>query len=382
MVAGSRGQREEAINILQVYLRDYPDDRDAWFNLGSGYMRLQRCDDAIPALERVLELDSSMVNAHIQMATCFNSTDQPTDAIRHYRNAFAIDSGAVLRGFINHEYGSALVKAGDLDEADRNFRLMLDGARWQQARGRRSLALLNMFRGRYTEAAELLREAVRINRAAEQGLSELRNRLFLATAYRTAGDSTAFRRELAAAERLRTDGSFFVGAYYQLLVGKMHVRVGDVAAAESVVATIDSVNGDNDADRAALGLLRGEVALAKGDTVGALEHLELAATLRGDSYFRESLARAYEAAGRADDAIREYEAILERTSFGTEAQEPWLLASYELGRLYEWRGDYRLAVESYERFVALWQDADPNLARSVADVRNRIENLRRTHAIG
>ncbi len=73
---------------------------------------------------------------------------------------------------------------------------------------------------------------------------------------------------------------------------------------------------------------------------------------------------------------------MERTSIGAEAQEPWLLASYELGRLYEWRGDYRRAVESYERFVALWQDADPDLARSVADVRNRIENLRRAHAIG
>jgi hypothetical protein len=45
------------------------------------------------------------------------------------------------------------------------------------------------------------------------------------------------------------------------------------------------------------------------------------------------------------------------------------------GELYEARGDRGRAVESYQKFVALWRDADPVLQPQVADVRKRLVEL-------
>ncbi|HEX9729166.1 MAG TPA: protein kinase [Gemmatimonadales bacterium] len=382
LIAGSRGDREGAITSLEIYLRAFPDDRDGWFNLGSEFMRLGRCEEAVPALEHALQIDSTLTNAYIQMATCYNSTNRPADAIALYQRAFARDSEAVVGGFINHEYGSALVRAGRLDEAEANFRLMLDREPWQRARGRRSLALLAMYRGQYDSASRLLRDAITIDVSTRQGLTELRDRLFLAAAARTLNDTIMVTRQLAEVERLRDGGGFFIGAYYLLLVGKLYARAGDVGPAERIATAIDAAMGDNDGDRAARDLLLGEIALARGETEDAVRLMELAHARRDDSYFRESLARAYRTAGETDRALETYRAMTEHPTFGTEGQEPAILAYYALGQLYESRGDFVEAVRSYERFVEQWRDADPRVSAAVDAVRVRIATLRRTHGIG
>ncbi len=46
-----------------------------------------------------------------------------------------------------------------------------------------------------------------------------------------------------------------------------------------------------------------------------------------------------------------------------------------LAQLYEGRGDTDEAIEYYNRFVELWQDADPVLQPIVEDVRGRIAGL-------
>ena len=53
-----------------------------------------------------------------------------------------------------------------------------------------------------------------------------------------------------------------------------------------------------------------------------------------------------------------------------------LAGSYKrLGELYEAKGDVKRAVELYDKFVALWKNADPELQPVVSDVRRRITRL-------
>jgi hypothetical protein len=59
---------------------------------------------------------------------------------------------------------------------------------------------------------------------------------------------------------------------------------------------------------------------------------------------------------------------------GGEAQEPWILAHYQLGRLLEKKGDGAEAAKSYGKFIEIWGDADPDLAE-VADARKRLAAL-------
>ena len=53
-----------------------------------------------------------------------------------------------------------------------------------------------------------------------------------------------------------------------------------------------------------------------------------------------------------------------------------LAATYQrLGELYETKGDRKRAVECYEKLIALWKNADPELQPRVADARQRLARL-------
>ncbi len=47
---------------------------------------------------------------------------------------------------------------------------------------------------------------------------------------------------------------------------------------------------------------------------------------------------------------------------------------YILGKVYEEQGDATKATEHYEKFLALWKDADPGIAE-VDDARKRLAGL-------
>jgi eukaryotic-like serine/threonine-protein kinase len=90
------------------------------------------------------------------------------------------------------------------------------------------------------------------------------------------------------------------------------------------------------------------------------------------------LARAYDRAGKTDQAI----AMLERYVHDTYAfrfanTDPYYLTpSYErLAQLYEQRGDRANAITDYGKFIELWKNADPELQPRVADAKKRMVAL-------
>lgn len=88
------------------------------------------------------------------------------------------------------------------------------------------------------------------------------------------------------------------------------------------------------------------------------------------------LAMAHDAAGNADSVRVYWESYLD-TYWGVPSIEVWArpLALRRLGEIYESRGEREKAVEYYDRFVGLWQDADPELQPQVADARERMARL-------
>ncbi|MEO7458065.1 MAG: protein kinase [Gemmatimonadaceae bacterium] len=93
-----------------------------------------------------------------------------------------------------------------------------------------------------------------------------------------------------------------------------------------------------------------------------------------------TLARAYDQLNQADSTIANLERYLANTSVGRINVDSWFLAPAHkrLGELYEAKGDMKRAVEHYATFVDLWKRADPELQPKAAEVRTRIERLRRT----
>lgn len=373
LVASWRGNREEAIKHLKVYLSLYPDDRDAWFNLGNMYMRLNRCEKALEAYNKVLELDHFSSSAYINIATCFQIMGRFEEAIVNYLEAFKLAPQKITAGNLNHEFGFAYAATGEFQKAKETFEKMLSEGDDQKAKGHRSLALLYMYLGKYSDAINHLKEAILFNKTLKYYLSEMRDRLYLATAYRAKRMTDSFQKELSKAIKLRSKA--YIGPWWLRLPGKIYARLGGLEEANEFLEEISNLmNEENRSDRAAFNLLKGEIELASGKYDKAMEFLELAYKLNEDNYILESLAYAYFMKGDLDNAIARYELLVSNRSLGWEAQEYWIKAHYQLGKIYEEKSNIEKAIQYYQDFLDLWKDADPGIPE-VEDARSRLAGL-------
>jgi eukaryotic-like serine/threonine-protein kinase len=380
-IEGRRGNLQGAIQIMETLVDEYPDYQSAWFNLGSGYMRLRDCSRAEAALDQVLRIDPSVAQAHIQVATCYSATGKYELALERYEQAFAVDSALLTWPGVNHEYGNALIKTGQLDRAESVFNTMIRSGAGHRATGLRSLGLLEMRRGRFTRAVSVLEQSTSVYHATCCPLSEVRNRLYLAVAHGAIGDANAFHEQLAAAAAIAD--SITLEPQWLGLLGRLYARGGDPDAAARFLTAMEAAFSDQNAeDYAVRDLLRGEIEMARGNASAAVTALERANANRDDALYSESLARAYALNGNVDQAIAQYVEMLSQYEAGWEAQHPWIVGHFELARLYEAKGDYERAIEFYGRFVEMWSDADADAIPSVAEARRRIDALRRQHGIG
>lgn len=94
----------------------------------------------------------------------------------------------------------------------------------------------------------------------------------------------------------------------------------------------------------------------------------------GKSDVGESLAFAFLQKGDLDKAIESYLEFLKAEPLGYEPQESWILAHYELGKLYQHQGRLDEARKYFERFLDIWKDGDPDLPPLV-EARKRLALL-------
>jgi tetratricopeptide (TPR) repeat protein len=173
-----------------------------------------------------------------------------------------------------------------------------------------------------------------------------------------------------------------------LRLASAYARVGRPDRARAMLARLRAEVPDTATQRArqpAVHGVLGEIALAEGRPLDAVAEFR-----RGDQApdgpasqcgecLAANLARAYDAAGNADSTVAAIERYLRaplaaRYFNGTDVT---YLAPFtkRLGELYDARGDVARAIVHYREFVALWQDADPELQPTVAEVRRRIARL-------
>jgi tetratricopeptide (TPR) repeat protein len=144
-------------------------------------------------------------------------------------------------------------------------------------------------------------------------------------------------------------------------------------------AALDSTAGSSVArstsrDRAYLDLVRGEIELAQGRARAAAVLFEAAnAAEPKHAETLESLATAYVAAGRLEEAVAQYEALMTEAPLGNEGQELWLRTHVRLGELYDRLGRPDAARRSYEQLVLLWKNADANVI-ALTQARARLAN--------
>jgi tetratricopeptide (TPR) repeat protein len=373
IVPAFRGNRDEAATQYKVYLSKYPDDYLGWFNLGHNYLMLRRYEESIDAFTRALKIYPNQVDAYINIATCLSLMGRSQEAVDNYLRAFQINPERLTAGNLNHEFGFAYVELGELQKAQEVFNKMLSRGDEEKARGHRSLALLNMYQGKYSAAVSHLRESILLNRTLKYWLSEIRDHLYLAVAYREKGKMDAFYQELRQAQELSAGNP--VEPWWLLLIGKIYARLDRINQANDFLKVISGrmIEG-NRVDQAAFNILKGEMELSKGNYAEAVDLFTVAYQLRDDNYPLESLAYGYLKKGDLDQAMAKYELLISKKDLGWEAQEYWIQAHYQLAKIYETKGDREKAIQFYQRFLEIRKDADSGLPE-VDDARKRLAGL-------
>jgi tetratricopeptide (TPR) repeat protein len=272
---------------------------------------------------------------------------------------------------------------GKKDEARQAFENMIAQANnAKKSRGYRSLALLEMYQGRYAAAQGHLHEAIILDKTLKVKLSEMRDHLFLAMDFRTKRQDGAFEKEMAEVTKIQKEVN--IEPTFLFKAGKVFARSNRLKEAKAVFERLKSRVGDvlaasgisrsNQLDQAAFHMLKAEIELVEGQTEEAVNSYEMAASLRG-SFVEDGLAYAYVRQGKLDKAIEKYQEFLKTDVLGYEGEELWILSHYQLGLLYERKGDLAEAAKYYERFLEIWKDADPGIPE-VDDARKRLAGLK------
>jgi len=384
VVEDSRGNRDQGIENYKAYLVRYPDDSGVWQRLGYAYQLTSSFELGIEAFQKVLAIDAHAWGTLINIATCYkNIPGKKAEALESYQKAFARRPKAAYGTIVNSEYGFLLVAMGKIPEAFQTFETMTQQAdSSQKARGYRSLGLLNMYLGKYAAAQPFFEEAVILNRTLRYGLSELRDKLYLASISSRKGDRAGFERGMNAVRAVQK--TIKIDPFFVYLVGRAYARAGRIPEARQQLRELESRLGDvlamsaldrsNQNDQASFYRLKGELELAGKKYEEAVNSFAMAGRLGADD-IEENQALAFRLKGDGEKAVEKYRELILRERLGYEIQESWILAHYEVGKLYEQKGELGEAVKYYERFLEIWKDADKDFA-DVTDARRRLARLK------
>jgi serine/threonine-protein kinase len=427
LLAARRGDGAEAARLFQTLLATYPDDYEAWWQLGEIQFHYapvigQPVAEAEPAFRRVLELDplSEPALVHLARITAGSHRRAATDSLvarslaaaptgdRSYEmriDRAVVDGDTAAFATLVTELGhvddfdtfltgwSLALFVQDFDAARTVFARLVDPARPPDVRARAAvlLAALDVVHGRMADADAALDRVAPLSKAwtlEYRGLLAAlpyrpvdRVRAKAARAALTQWDAAAAPAVPIATIAFSADNGLhaMIRAY---LVGILDADLGDTAAASRAAKAIPSL----EAARAhpvlgetLAGAVAAEGSWAPGASPSAVEpriaefyQWLIGSPFRAEARERYRRAQALAAAGQDTAAIRWY------TSFETGAVDDvlYLAPSHlERARLYARLGRRALAAAHYRAFLALWRQCDPPLRPVVAQAQRELATV-------
>jgi DNA-binding winged helix-turn-helix (wHTH) protein/tetratricopeptide (TPR) repeat protein len=365
---------EAADALYRLYLERYPGDWEVLSDYAHSLRTNGRPLDAIDQYKEILRIAPDDATTYIGMASAYLALGKLPEALGAYSNAFKLQPQWLTTGNINREYGFALVRNGEDEKAAQVFSALLADPKTRE-NGLRSLALLDLYHGRYASAHRRFQDSLLLVESANEPLSIARVHLWLGIVAEGQGDTREELRQLdAAAAQIKNLGPKVVfGAF----VGLEYARANATAQAKGIENLIAPHVDPKNAEQAGyLHLLQGEIALAEGHAPQAIDLLTLADHDNDTPFSIEALAHAYQQSGAADKAIPLYEKLMSQPdrSLSWEPQQRWVAAHYTLAEDYLTRGERDKAKQELMTLLALWKDADTDLPlrKQALELRDRI----------
>jgi serine/threonine protein kinase/tetratricopeptide (TPR) repeat protein len=408
--AGLFGNEEKMERGLKMITERFPQDKSAFELLAYHYYGKRRYEEAVQHLNKVLEMDPLHKLSYNMLAYTYHHLgdfDKSIWAINKYisiapEEANPYDTRGDLyawNGKIDQaieSYQRALEKKPDFFASRVNLghmylfkgeyaraescykELSSSTDRDTRSLGRSYLANILAYRGKLTEALEVLDDGIAADRMERAEGRTHANKYFLkAVLYDQKGDLDAALRETERCVEVLHLADPISPVYARNHLVWVLSRKGDVEKAEQLVEALGNDIQGKDAAYQGLYLhARGCLDLAKGNPEAAVADLEKADQIIDEFYVRYLLCKTYLEAGKVGEAVTSLEDMLSKYTAGRAGIAPWAVkAHYLLGLAYEKSGWTSKAVDKYEEFLDIWKDADPGIPE-VEDARDRLVRLK------
>ncbi len=426
-----KGDASEAERLYRAILGTYPDDVEAWSQLGDLLFHFQprlggKLSDSREAWERLLALDPDQTTAFVHLArlAIMEGDTAGLDSMAAREMAVSPEGGRVveMRALQAFSRGDSVAQAAVLADLARASDDGITEVSWAtgtflghpadayaiaelmtapsrsvetRAAGYMSLAFRDLALGKLSLAVERLARVRELDPAMALETEALVAVAPFLTVERA--ELQALRQRLLDFDADAVAPSSGEGVWFAAhnglhpvlrvyLLGVLNARLGQSGEARRRADEIEGMEVPSMAGSLREDMVRRVLAtdaLVSGDTATALELLEgirleawhqlsVASAFYSGGLERYLLARILEEDGRFEEALRWYGSFEGAAVHDRVYEAP---AHWRRGRIYEARGDRERAALHYERFIELWAEADPELQELVDEARMRVAEL-------
>ncbi len=422
---GSEETYDKAIDAYTKLIQLYPDDANAHLNLGGIYFTIEEFDKALEQFEQIKGDQAEIFNTFALIADVYMMKglyDKAEEVLRNYLADFSNKSWThhflaftyIANGnsyFAQHEIDQAIALdhqnplspylkgvyftlTNSFGEAEDEYRNLLERKDPTSTYlGYHGLANLKLVLGRLNESRKYLNGVIDLSRKIggqwieSQALSISALRLLEAGRSQEAlGVCNLAMDAGTATKRLDLQR---LALHYK---GLAYVALRSFSRAQRTAEQLKELieKGSHSREIRRYHHLIGMIELERKNYSEAIENLELAlsilphqSSLGNESHIRNSqalfinsLALAYYRSGNLEQAAEQYERIGGLTSGRLFFGYIFAKSFYTLGRIYERLGEDANAEENYNKFLALWFNADPGISE-VNDAKSRLSRLNR-----
>lgn len=399
--AHTQGNREEAIKLYQELLRSYPTEKEALFEVGDLLVHMGDHVPAIGYFERALAIDPLFERSLGHIVWAYELLDQYDKALEYAQQHVArlpteesyreLAQVYVLKGDFDNAQktyqralqifpastmpvrgiGEIFIFKEEYDKAESEFNKLVqeDRSLADQKDGFWNLALVDAYRGKYQEVDKTLDKVIELDLKLGDTSGLARSYAQKAFWLSVVGKREDAEKAIDKGLELETvaDNRFYITLLYTYLALGEYDKAGNVSKnhlADYYPFDIAVRDYSRQASGDCATMTREGQAAAQ---VGLVEQ-------RVVSWY--SLAQCYLKLGDLDQAINAVQRA-QKTYYNYYGNRAVLYPKsfYLLGQIYQQKGDQKLAVDNYEKFLTIWKSADKDLPELI-DAQAQVSKLK------